>query len=65
MTLFASVCFEQVMFSKNSSVAAHVSGVEDELNHLTSDLSALLQQVFMVCSVEASLHHENKHSFNV
>ncbi|XP_037619286.1 laminin subunit alpha-1, partial [Sebastes umbrosus] len=35
----------QVVFSGNSSVALRLSRVEDELNHLTSDLSALLQQV--------------------
>ncbi|KAI3355620.1 hypothetical protein L3Q82_018448 [Scortum barcoo] len=35
----------QVMFTANSSVALYLSGVEDELNHLTSDLSTLLQQV--------------------
>ena len=34
--------------SENSSVALRLSGVEDQLNHLTSDLSALLQQVTMV-----------------
>ncbi|XP_071340289.1 laminin subunit alpha-1 [Trachinotus anak] len=35
----------QVLFSENSSVTFHLSKVEDELNHLTSDLRALLQQV--------------------
>ncbi|XP_039983193.1 laminin subunit alpha-1 isoform X2 [Xiphias gladius] len=35
----------QVVFSQNSSFAFHLSRVEDELNHITSDLSALLQQV--------------------
>ncbi|XP_054478572.1 laminin subunit alpha-1 [Anoplopoma fimbria] len=35
----------QVVFAENSSVALRLSTVEDELNHLTSDLSALLQQV--------------------
>ncbi|XP_031733781.1 laminin subunit alpha-1-like [Anarrhichthys ocellatus] len=35
----------QVMSSGNSSVTLRLSTVEDELNHLTSDLSALLQQV--------------------
>ncbi|XP_044032400.1 laminin subunit alpha-1 isoform X1 [Siniperca chuatsi] len=34
----------QVVFSENSSVPLHLSRVEDELNHVTSDLSALLQQ---------------------
>ncbi|XP_068437392.1 laminin subunit alpha-1 isoform X2 [Clinocottus analis] len=33
------------VFSGNSSVALRLSTVEDDLNHLTSDLSALLQQV--------------------
>ncbi|XP_067434354.1 laminin subunit alpha-1 [Thunnus thynnus] len=35
----------QVAFSGNSSVTLHLSRVEDDLSHLTSDLSALLQQV--------------------
>ncbi|KAL7373886.1 hypothetical protein ABVT39_016658 [Epinephelus coioides] len=35
----------QVAFSENSSVALRLSRVEDELRHLTSDLSTLLQQV--------------------
>ncbi|KAM6908341.1 laminin subunit alpha-1 [Lycodopsis pacificus] len=35
----------QVMSSGNSSVTLRLSTVEDELDHLTSDLSALLQQV--------------------
>ncbi|KAM8731402.1 laminin subunit alpha-1 isoform 1-T1 [Acanthopagrus schlegelii] len=35
----------QVMLSENSSVTLRLSRVEDELNHVTSDLSAVLQQV--------------------
>ncbi|XP_073344237.1 laminin subunit alpha-1 [Pagrus major] len=35
----------QVMFSENGSIALRLFRVEDELNHLTSDLSAVLQQV--------------------
>ncbi|XP_074549755.1 laminin subunit alpha-1 [Halichoeres trimaculatus] len=35
----------QVQFSTNTSVALRVSRVEDELNHMTSDLNDLMQQV--------------------
>ncbi|XP_030253759.1 laminin subunit alpha-1 isoform X2 [Sparus aurata] len=35
----------QVMLSENGSVALRLSRVEDELNHVTSDLSTVLQQV--------------------
>ncbi|KAM7389954.1 hypothetical protein PAMA_008234 [Pampus argenteus] len=35
----------QVVFSGNSSASLHLSRVKDDLSHLTSDLSAMLQQV--------------------
>ncbi|XP_040922183.1 laminin subunit alpha-1 [Toxotes jaculatrix] len=35
----------QVLLSDNRSITFHLSRVEDEFNHLTSDLSALVQQV--------------------
>ncbi|XP_054863033.1 laminin subunit alpha-1 isoform X2 [Amphiprion ocellaris] len=35
----------QMRLSENSSITAHLSRAEDNLRHLTSDLSALLQQV--------------------
>ncbi|KAF1373388.1 hypothetical protein PFLUV_G00260050 [Perca fluviatilis] len=35
----------QTAFTENGSVALRLSGVEDELSHVTSDLSALQQQV--------------------
>lgn len=33
------------MLSENGSVALRLARVEDELNHVTSDLSTVLQQV--------------------
>lgn len=37
--------FLQAALSENASVALRLFTVEDELNHLTSDINALLQQV--------------------
>ncbi len=48
--------FVQEAFSESRSVALRLSTVEEELNRLTSDLSALLQQVSMVFSIQGSLH---------
>ena len=42
------------MLSENSSVTLRLSRVEDELNHVTSDLSAVLQQVPMMHSDNGS-----------
>lgn len=44
----------QAAFSANSSVALRLTREEEELDHLTSDLSALLRQVDMIHSVKGS-----------
>lgn len=53
-TICVSCCVVvQVAFSANSSVALRLTREEEELDHLTSDLSALLRQVEMIHSVKS------------